>query len=934
MSCCSLNCSLLEYTTAPPDVNNFLLTTPGDFPLINTDKGIYAHLEKSVRWWSFHSDGGHVLLLALSVVALSVTALLASAHAAGERPSVIPQGALSPNVVVSDAPYLTAVHSINELELAVSNRGVLGKPLRPQLFEEVDCFTGQIFRNGAIFPRGSRRNFLEAIDLWIGAQRVGGPKVSTGRFDWFQLGWYGEMLPPSPPGDIARRSTINRFGGPDSIAISEEDITCLYTDSSGLYSIVGHPLDTVHHDALGVTVTQVSSGWSIQYAEDFIIVDLRIRNTGRETLNKVYVGLHILPDANLAHPFRPHCQFAGFITRLSRSFASVFGCGFRDSLDLAWHAQRSGSPHAGQWQREISYDPLDLCYQGSTRGALGVLPLRMPHEGLVLRYNWWGNLYWDHVYVEATKDPSIPAYRDSPYHLSSDKERYRMLSAAEADYPSYFAAEVATSVYTEWNRLPLDAANGTALSLVPEMLLSWGPLTLRAGAEIPFTFAVVGGENVHVDVDNYHNLPQQPGAYEAGLDLSDLAANARSAACVYDNPGVDTDGDGYFGEFRVCLRDSTLVNGNWVTGGADTQWYKGDGIPDFQASLPPPAPVVWVTPTFRGLRVRFNGAVSESSKDIFLQQPDFEGYRVYLGRDERESSLSLVASYDREDYDKFVLDIAAEVPTWRQSRVPLTSRQLRCLYGSGPDPCSDSTFDPLAYDRFHPFKHPAFPDDSLFYFTKHEFNASEWGRTTPITKRFPDVPDPRRLSPADLTPDMYTDDGYLKFFEYEVTVNNLLPTVAYYVGVTAFDYGSPAMGLVPLESERTAGLIEAFPAHERDAAVTGSNRVYVYPNPYRGDANYRALGYEGRNQDDRWDERVRSIWFANLPPRCTITIFTLDGDRVRTLEHDIPADDPAVTHHRWDLINRNMQMVESGLYYWTVQTPNGETQIGKLVIVR
>jgi hypothetical protein len=70
--------------------------------------------------------------------------------------------------------------------------------------------------------------------------------------------------------------------------------------------------------------------------------------------------------------------------------------------------------------------------------------------------------------------------------------------------------------------------------------------------------------------------------------------------------------------------------------------------------------------------------------------------------------------------------------------------------------------------------------------------------------------------------------------------------------------------------------------------VTGADsKAYVYPNPYRGDAGYRDLGFEGRLEDDRPDYRVREIHFANLPPKCTISIYSLDGDLIRELEHDM-----------------------------------------------
>ncbi|MCK4574166.1 MAG: hypothetical protein KAU36_07330, partial [candidate division Zixibacteria bacterium] len=72
---------------------------------------------------------------------------------------------------------------------------------------------------------------------------------------------------------------------------------------------------------------------------------------------------------------------------------------------------------------------------------------------------------------------------------------------------------------------------------------------------------------------------------------------------------------------------------------------------------------------------------------------------------------------------------------------------------------------------------------------------------------------------------------------------------------------------------------------------------------------------------------------ANLPPVCTIKIFTIDGDLVREIEHNFEPSHPLASHDTWDVITRNTQKPVSGLYYWTVESPDRETQVGKLVII-
>ena len=139
----------------------------------------------------------------------------------------------------------------------------------------------------------------------------------------------------------------------------------------------------------------------------------------------------------------------------------------------------------------------------------------------------------------------------------------------------------------------------------------------------------------------------------------------------------------------------------------------------------------------------------------------------------------------------------------------------------------------------------------------------------------------------------------------------------------------------------TFNTANAYPLETADGVAQKNLEVFIYPNPYRIDQNYRERGFEGldtlgqrltRNQ--RPDTRTRRIHFANLPPKCTISIFSLDGDLVREIIHDKDASDPNASHDSWDLITRNTQTVVSGLYYWTVEnTETGDVQIGKLVII-
>jgi len=133
-------------------------------------------------------------------------------------------------------------------------------------------------------------------------------------------------------------------------------------------------------------------------------------------------------------------------------------------------------------------------------------------------------------------------------------------------------------------------------------------------------------------------------------------------------PGRDTDGDGYAGKFKECY--------------GRIYYLEGDGVPDYAASSPPKIPRVWLIPVHNGILVRFNGYESENTPDLFTGELDFEGYNIYIARDDREQSFTQLATYDRENYDKYIyMEKIAGKARYQIIEKPFTYEQLRCLYG-------------------------------------------------------------------------------------------------------------------------------------------------------------------------------------------------------------------------------------------------------------
>jgi hypothetical protein len=852
--------------------------------------------------------------------------------------------------------YCIAEHNVGKLVLSVNNNGTLGTGFAAGTAS--DCFTGSQVKS-CEFPKGSNSTYLFAGAFWIGAVVGRDTLVSEGADGWLTT---RELFPdPAPGGQMIHRSIIDPSLPEYDGAVSEQDYICTYTDTfpslvSGVDSRSGRP-----HTPLNVGITQRSYAWSYAYAEDFVLFDYDIKNNGVRPLHDAYLGLYM--DHDVYGPGKDGNQGAqddicGFVPNLPTPPEFSGGCtGFRDTVFIAWIADNDGDPNG------TVYD------NTSVPNVTGTRIVRTPNKDLKVSFNWWvsnGNPAID--FGPQTRKKFRDLGTGGMGTPDGDVNKYAFLSNGEFDYDQVMTGSIqpTDTVWMPPNpilRIPLSSGFDT------RYLLSFGPFDIAPGQVLPLSFAYVAGEKFHTwtknlqtnVLDNYN-----PRAFYDSLHFEDFGLNAMWASWIYDNPGVDTDSNGYAGKFRVCNLDSviysidtstssgiTVIDTTYKYTQADTIWYEGDGVPDFRGASPPPAPITWLYPTVENqggkIRVRFNGYRSETTKDIFSNKKDFEGYRVYIARDDRASSYSMLASFDKEDFNKYVYNTKKSPAVWElqeSKNSPYTLEYLQLAYGRG-----DTTWNPLQYTRTSPLTWQILgAADTVMYFEAQDFNTSRFGVNTMIRKVYADTmayprpPDTILAWLPDKIPATYPDslrqkyltpDNYPLFYEYDYVVENLLPTVQYYVNVTAFDFGSPKSGLPSLETSKTVGSKVTYALPVVDSVKAQDLKAYCYPNPYRIDANYRANGYEGRAKTDRDrpDDRVRLIHFANLPAKCTIKIFTLDGDLVRQIDHSADPTNPQASHETWDLITRNTQLIVSGIYYWTVEDPEGKTQIGKLVII-
>ncbi len=177
-------------------------------------------------------------------------------------------------------------------------------------------------------------------------------------------------------------------------------------------------------------------------------------------------------------------------------------------------------------------------------------------------------------------------------------------------------------------------------------------------------------------------------------------------------------------------------------------------------------------------------------------------------------------------------------------------------------------------------------------------------------------------------------------YRYHFAVDQLRDGLSYFGAVTSYDLGD---GQVPsLESGIPQNKFQAVPLADPEHRTHG---VTVFPNPYRVEA--------------AWDRgalvRDHYLWFANLPRRCSIQIYTLAGDRVFETRFDGDAyrgggarglydprqdfDTAAPTlsgaSFAWNLITQEGQAVATGLYLFAVEDlESGGVERGKFLIVK
>jgi len=193
---------------------------------------------------------------------------------------------------------------------------------------------------------------------------------------------------------------------------------------------------------------------------------------------------------------------------------------------------------------------------------------------------------------------------------------------------------------------------------------------------------------------------------------------------------------------------------------------------------------------------------------------------------------------------------------------------------------------------------------------------------------------------------MFPGDSIL--YNYKYTIENLQNGWQHAVALTAFDKGSAKNNLGSLETSQKSNQFFVFTGTAGNE-IPETEKPFVYPDPYYSGAAWQ--GSSTRPEDGK-------LYFANLPARCEVRIFTTAGDQIDEFTHDASTYNGSESwfktystfsqdkadpdkrvfsggEHDWNLLSKDSQIISRGLYLFSVKDlKTGKFYTGKFTIIK
>lgn len=434
------------------------------------------------------------------------------------------------------------VHRASNIHFTITNFGHIGNA-----HDLMDPDTGEL-APGAEFPGGSGLDYLFMGCLWIGAEidtidQYGNPildtLVSVGGDGWLSID--SELWPPPEGEESLWEQEI--FGDEEFFALFSDTLT------DPAY-VPTDPYDGRPHIPLGLKIIRNSFCWSSPDYDQLFFLNYYLENIGQRYLHNAWIGIYY--DGDVWHESEnPYGPEQGAQDDL---------CGYIQHGDygIALIADNDGQPYDGVYDYR------------SPRNVMGMILIDASETGVQTNFNWWIS----NVNSELDWGPQWQSNYDIWGDFQSggrgtpgpDDEKYYVMSNGEHDYGQIWAALDHTD--EGWIPGPPQAAD-LANGYDTRYLISFGPLDIPAGAAETLTVAYFGGQNLHVDPENYSQYLRDNtddslsiAQYYENLDFSDFLEMADSAISFYEH-GFENIPPGPPANFRISDWDSDHIGLRW-----------------------------------------------------------------------------------------------------------------------------------------------------------------------------------------------------------------------------------------------------------------------------------------------------------------------------------------------------------------------------------
>jgi hypothetical protein len=129
----------------------------------------------------------------------------------------------------------------------------------------------------------------------------------------------------------------------------------------------------------------------------------------------------------------------------------------------------------------------------------------------------------------------------------------------------------------------------------------------------------------------------------------------------------------------------------------------------------------------------------------------------------------------------------------------------------------------------------------------------------------------------------------------------------------------------PFLSNDTFEFVTVASAIDKELAKADLDNIRVVPNPY-----IVTNQWEPRNTYSN-GRGERQLHFTHLPAKCTIKIFNLRGQLVKTLYHDSPLENGTEI---WNMLSKDNLEISYGVYIYHIDAVNVGEKIGKFFVLK